>query len=120
MRTPRKKSLGEFLRDSRVARDRSLRDVAKHLGISPSYLSDIENDRRVPSEQVMTSLASTLQLDLDELMTLAGRLGSESERLLRTPAAATLFRKLSKLPEEDAAKALEGFNQSLGRKTRGT
>jgi DNA-binding XRE family transcriptional regulator len=41
--------LTESLRPLRESRDVSLRSLAKLLGITPSYLSDIENDRRLPS-----------------------------------------------------------------------
>ena len=41
--------LAESLRPLREECGVSLRALAKLLGITPSYLSDIENDRRLPS-----------------------------------------------------------------------
>lgn len=121
MRVSPHPSLGEFIRIARVAHAYSLRDVAKHLKISPSYLSDIENDRRVPAEPVLRGLADRLILDFDILMSLAGRLDSQTQRLLRrAPAAAVLFRKLSNLdsPDEATAKLLETYNRQIEGKNR--
>ena len=89
-------TLGTVIRDARVRTERSLREFAKQLGITPSYQSDIENDRRVPAEEVLKKIAESLNLNFEELMALAGRLGDDVERYLRRqPAAGTLFRRLS-------------------------
>ncbi len=80
-------SFGNRLRRGRLDRGQSLRQVARDAGIAASYLSDIENDRR---------LATLLQLDFDALMALAGRLGGNTERYIReVPAAGALIRRLS-------------------------
>ncbi len=81
----------------------TLRELARRLGKTPSYLSDIENDRRVPSEDVLRDLSRLLSLDFDDLMARAGRLGEDAVRYMsRTPAVGMLFRKLSEdnAPEE--------------------
>jgi transcriptional regulator with XRE-family HTH domain len=89
-------TVGEVIRKARVADGRSLREFAKALGITPSYQSDIENDRRVPSEEVLKKTAELLSLNYEELMALAGRFGEDAERYLRRhPTAGALFRKLS-------------------------
>jgi ribosome-binding protein aMBF1 (putative translation factor) len=46
-------TLGDIVREARLAKEQSLRQVSKLLEITPSYMSDIENDRRVPSEEVL-------------------------------------------------------------------
>lgn len=102
-------SLGEVIRKARVAAGRSLRDFAKGLGITPSYESDIENDRRIPSEEVLKKIAELLSLNYEELMALAGRFGEDAERYLRRhPTAGALFRKLSETnaPEDMLRKML--------------
>jgi len=43
-----------------VKSGRSLREFAKLLGITPSYQSNIENDRRVPAEGVLKKQPSCL------------------------------------------------------------
>jgi transcriptional regulator with XRE-family HTH domain len=96
-------SLGDLIREARVAKGFGLREMARKIGKTPSYLSDIENDRRVPAEDVLQDIAHLLDVDFDELMARAGRFGEEAVRyMMKTPAAGMLFRKISehKLPEE--------------------
>lgn len=89
-------SLGETIREKRVAMDITLRELARRLDITPSYLSDIENDRRVPAEDVLQNIAKELDLPFDDLMGLAGRFGEAVERYVkRQPAAGVLFRRIS-------------------------
>lgn len=115
-------TLGEVIRKTRVAAGRSLRELAKALGITPSYQSDIENDRRVPSEEVLKRIAELLSLDYEELMALAGRFGEEAERYLRRhPTAGALFRKLSETnaPEDVLRKMLREAEEFERRKEEG-
>lgn len=96
------RTLGDEIRAARVRKDLSLRELARMLELAPSYLSDIENDRRVPSEEVLASLARALEMDFDHVMGMAGRFGEEAERLLRrTPTSGVLFRRLSQRDDAD-------------------
>jgi transcriptional regulator with XRE-family HTH domain len=104
------KTLGQVIRDARVAAGTSLREFARTLEITPSYQSDIENDRRIPSEEVLKRVAGLLSLDFEELMALGGRFGDDAERYLRRhPTAGALFRKLSETnaPEDILRKMLQ-------------
>lgn len=101
--TDNSKTLGAVIRDARVKSGRSLREFAKLLEITPSYQSDIENDRRVPAEEVLKKTADLLSLKFEELMALAGRIGEDAQRYLRRqPAAGALFRKLTEANAPDA------------------
>jgi transcriptional regulator with XRE-family HTH domain len=98
------KSLGEMLREARVGKGLSLRGLAAQLEITPSYVSDIENDRRIPSEEVLQQFARLLAINFDDLMVCAGRFGEEAERYLkRHPAAVRLFRRISEENLDDQA-----------------
>ncbi len=56
----------------------SLRKFAEKVGLSPTYLSRIENDREPPpSEAIIENLAAALDIDRYELLSLAGRVPSE-------------------------------------------
>lgn len=104
------KTLGQVIRDARVAGGTSLREFSRNLGITPSYQSDIENDRRIPSEDVLKKMADALRLDFEELMALGGRFGDDAERYLRRhPTAGALFRKLSEsnAPEDVLRRMLQ-------------
>ena len=106
-------SFGETLRDARVKKGVSLRSLATELKITPSYLSDIENDRRIPSEDVLRQLANQLGINFDDLMAQAGRFGEEAERYLKhQPTAVKLFRRISEsnLGEEDLKELLRAVD----------
>jgi transcriptional regulator with XRE-family HTH domain len=107
-------TLGDRIRKRRTELALGLRALAQELGVSPSYLSDIENDRRVPSEEVLRAIGARLDLDFDELMALAGRFGDDADRYMRrTPAAGLLFRRLQEGNVSDAQirKIIEQFDE---------
>ncbi|MCD6598982.1 MAG: helix-turn-helix domain-containing protein, partial [Dehalococcoidia bacterium] len=53
----------------------SLREFARLLGVSASYLSDVENDRRTPpNEQRIIQMAELLKEDSNELLALAEKM----------------------------------------------
>jgi transcriptional regulator with XRE-family HTH domain len=89
-------TLGDVIRDARTSKGHGLRTFAALAGITPSYQSDIENNRRIPAEEVVGKIAELLNLNFDTLMVLAGRFGEQAERYLkRQPEAIRLFRKIS-------------------------
>jgi transcriptional regulator with XRE-family HTH domain len=55
-------SLGQRLHELRDSADLSLRELAKKVGISGPFLSDIELGRRFPSEEILAKLASALNM----------------------------------------------------------
>ena len=61
------KNLGERIRELRDEKDLSMRELAKRAGISSAYLSDIEFDKRHPSDDVMHRLADALDTTFKEL-----------------------------------------------------
>jgi transcriptional regulator with XRE-family HTH domain len=97
-------TLGDRLRVGRALKRKTLRQLASEIGKTASYLSDIENERRVPSEELLAALAVALDLALDDLMASAGKIGHEADRYLRrTPQAGILFRRLSESDVSPAA-----------------
>lgn len=114
LETMSNQTLGEIIRDARLAKEQSLREVSKLLSITPSYMSDIENDRRVPSEDVLQSITKLLGLDFDHVMALAGRFGENADRYMKKqPVAGVLFRRISEnnLPEEALRKLLSQVDE---------
>ncbi len=88
--------LGDRIRKIRIEQEKSLRQLAKDLGVTPSYLSDIENDRRIPAESVLVKISRVLNLDINELMSLAGRFGEKAEKYVKKqPMAVQLFRRIA-------------------------
>ncbi|SCY68822.1 helix-turn-helix transcriptional regulator [Ruminococcus sp. YE282] len=62
-----KKSFGAFLSEKRVLKDISLRHFSKIIGISPEYLSKIENNLRpAPKDIVLEKIADKLSLSIED------------------------------------------------------
>ncbi len=65
-------SLGEFLKEQRVASRLSLRQLAQQAGVSNPYLSQIERGLRRPSAEVLQQLARALRISAEQLYVHAG------------------------------------------------
>ncbi len=60
-------NLGPRLKTIRLASEKSLREVARRLDVSPSFLSQIENGKSQPSVATLYSLARLLGVPVDTL-----------------------------------------------------
>jgi transcriptional regulator with XRE-family HTH domain len=112
-------SLGETIRRARLAKKWSLREFAKVLEVTPSYVSDIDHDRRVPSEHVLKAIALLLDLDEARLMVKAGRLYESTERYVEDhPVILALIEAIawSELRDEE----VERLIRIVKRKTEGS
>ena len=65
-------SLGEYLREQRVANRLSLRQLADLAGVSNPYLSQIERGLRRPSAEVLQQIAKALRISAETLYVRAG------------------------------------------------
>jgi transcriptional regulator with XRE-family HTH domain len=65
-------SLGEYVREQRVANRLSLRQLADAAGVSNPYLSQIEHGLRRPSAEVLQSIAKALRISAENLYVRAG------------------------------------------------
>jgi transcriptional regulator with XRE-family HTH domain/mannose-6-phosphate isomerase-like protein (cupin superfamily) len=59
--------VGAQLRDRRLAVGLSLRQFARDLGVSPSFISQIENGKSQPSVATLYTICNALDLSIDEL-----------------------------------------------------
>ncbi len=60
-------TFGEYLKHKREEKQISLREVARTLGVSAPFLSDVENNRRGPlTEERLADLAKVLNLNEKE------------------------------------------------------
>ncbi|MFT4011429.1 MAG: helix-turn-helix transcriptional regulator [Nocardioidaceae bacterium] len=74
-------SLGEYLKEQRLANRLSLRQLAEATGVSNPYLSQIERGLRRPSAEVLQSLAKALRVSSETLYVQAGILSLEDEEV---------------------------------------
>ncbi|TCN54983.1 helix-turn-helix protein [Rhodococcus sp. SMB37] len=59
---------GEVLRNERRDQDRSLDDVARAVGMSKQYLSEIERGRKDPSSEILGSVCNALGMPVEQLL----------------------------------------------------
>ena len=57
-------TLGEYIRDKRASMQLSQPQLAEQIGIEQSYLSKLENDKSLPSNEVFRRLLTALNLPL--------------------------------------------------------
>ena len=68
---------GEFVRRAREEKEIGLREMAKMIGVSPTYLSKVERDEfKAPAEDKVRAIAQIIGCDVDELLARAGRVAS--------------------------------------------
>ena len=98
--------LGSYLRARREAlksenKAFSLRQVAQRIEVEPSYLSKVERGREVPSEPKIRRLADELDLNLDVLLALAGKVSADLQLVIckRPELFAQVIRDLARLPD---------------------
>ncbi len=92
---------GEIIRAKRKDKNISLVDFAREAGISPGYLSQLENGRKAnPKLEVMTKIAQLLEIEIGTLLGLEHEEGQLSA--LRMPALIRLV-----IARERNIKALE-------------
>lgn len=91
-------NLGARLRKVRMATGMSLREVARQLGVSPSFVSQLENGKSQPSVATLYSLAQLLGVSIDELFAVEGEHASPP----RAPAIST------EPPEQEAPESANG------------
>ena len=70
-------SLGEYLREQRVAAHLSLRQLAELADVSNPYLSQIERGLRRPSAEVLQQIAKALRISAEQLYVRAGIVSPE-------------------------------------------
>ncbi len=93
----RSMTLGENVRRMRIQRGLSLRVLAARAEVSPSYLSEIERDKRgAPTAPVLERLANGLGVTVDAIL---GR--EPSATPLLDEAEAAFANKLRELDDED-------------------
>ena len=104
------KKFGALVRREREAKELGLREMAKLIGVSPTYLSKVERDEfPPPAEDRVKEIAKVIGYDADELLALAGRVASDLSDIIRQHPRelAALLRTTKGLTAKDMAKLAE-------------
>lgn len=83
-------SLGDYLKEQRLASRLSLRQLAQQAGVSNPYLSQIERGLRKPSADVLQQLAKALRISAEQLYIRAGIVSPETGSAATTVELAVL------------------------------
>ena len=97
-------NLGTRLRQARQRSGLSLRELARQLRVSPSFVSQLENGKSQPSVATLYSLAQLLDVSIDRLFDTsnASEEAAESAPEQRAPAPKRTSRRPATKPEEAA------------------
>jgi transcriptional regulator with XRE-family HTH domain len=107
----------------RQQRGFGLRQTAARAGMSATFLSRIENEeeRTPPSEEKIRALARLLDDEFDVLMTLAGRIPEDVERVITGDSTMPEFLRVArrkKVSGEELLQILERHGPGPGEKAR--
>jgi len=105
--TSGREKFGAFIRREREAKELGLREMAKMIGVSPTYLSKVERDEfPPPAEDKVKAIAKIIACDVDDLLARAGRVSTDiTDIIKRHPVElAALLRTTKGLKAEDIAR----------------
>jgi len=111
----RREKFGELVRREREAKEIGLREMAKMIGVSPTYLSKVERSEfPPPAEDKVKAIAKIIGGNLDELLALANRVDSDLTDIIkrRPREMATFLRLGSKMSVEEMAKLSNRLQKS--------
>ena len=102
-------TFGSYIRGLRIKQDIGQRELAKKIGVAPSYLNDIEKGKRAaPKNELVKKLSTILKANLNYMYDLAGNskqsIASDIEEYIKeNPDVATLIRtvKNNKISNEE-------------------
>jgi len=108
-KTNHSETFGSYIRKLRIKHDIGQRELAKKVGVAPSYLNDIEKEKRTaPKNELVKKLSIILKADLSFMYDLAGEskqsIASDIEEFIKdNPNIVSLIRtvKDSKISNEE-------------------
>lgn len=106
-----RKTFGQQLREKRVAKGLSLRKFAELIDVSPTYLSQVEQDKveTPPTVERLNRMADVLGESRDQFVSLAGRVPEDLPRIIqsRPDTIPELLRTTKGMSPEQVRKLLE-------------
>lgn len=109
-----KYQFGEKIREVRKRKKLTLKDVASHLGVSESLISQIETNKVSPAVDTLLTLADFLEIDLDYLFkdfkqTKKVNIVRKTERK-RIQMNKVTYEQLSKTVQDDSEHGIEAYH----------
>ena len=96
MKNEKNKSFGLLLKELRRDKGLSIKKLGSRLDINYSYISKLENEHSIPSEDFIGKIAELFNYDKDELMLRAGKIPDDILQILKNNPkdAAEFLRKI--------------------------
>lgn len=80
----KKETFGELMRKKRMEKQITLRKFAELIGVSPTYISQIErNEANPPAEDKVKEMAKILGENEDEMLAMADKLASDLPNIIQ-------------------------------------
>jgi transcriptional regulator with XRE-family HTH domain len=115
MRSVMEKAFGTLVRQLRLHKGYSLRELARRIDVSPNFLSKMELGHfPPPGEKKIVLIAEILEQNADELLALAGKVSSDLVEIIlqRPKETAALLRRLRHAPARKIAAAKDRLAQA--------
>mgnify|MGYP001468140665 CR=1 FL=1 len=114
-----REKFGAFIRRKREAMEPrvGLREMARMIGVSPTYLSKVERDEfPPPAEDKVRKIAEIIECDADDLLARAGRVSTDiSDIIKRHPVELTaLLRTTKGLTADDITRLARQAQKAKG------
>jgi len=118
----KEKTFGQLIRELRINHKEynSLREFARKVGLSPAYLSRIENEKEPPpSESIIERMAEALGIDKYELFSHAGKIPTEFlETFQKNPKSVASFMRRAQEYGIETDKDWKAIEDTLSRMKR--
>ncbi|MFQ5479170.1 MAG: helix-turn-helix domain-containing protein [Candidatus Binatia bacterium] len=118
MTSERREKFGATFRRERERLGKGLRETAKLLGVSPTYLSKVERDEfPPPAEDKVVAMAKIAGRDVDEFLALAGKVSSDLSDIIRKQPRelAALLRTTKGLTADEVSRIRREARKRKGR-----
>ena len=99
-------ALGKNVKKFRLMRSMRQKDLAELCDSSDSYIGHIENERGIPSLEMVVKIANALEVTVDQLL-------SESYKSPEVIYLREIAERIEKYPVSQRIQACEGFNAFL-------
>jgi len=118
----KEKIFGQLIRELRINHKEynSMREFARKVGLSPAYLSRIENEKEPPpSEAIIERMAEALGIDKYELFSHAGKIPTEFlETFKKNPKSVASFMRRAQEYGIETDKDWKAIEDTLSRMKR--
>lgn len=82
-----KETFGQYIRRRRMGKQFTLREFARQVGVSPTYMSHVEQDMAdPPTAERVRRMAELLDENPDELIAMAGRMPEDLPEIIQRRA----------------------------------